>query len=94
MLITPWIYRNFNLKELKTCYYFFFLKMLFFRYFNRSIVFKIFEKKKIGDRDVKWCSYNNSIIIATNVIIPKLLPARFMHPGIQELTILSFFNTS
>ena len=34
------------------------------------------------------------ITIVTNIIILKLLPAWFIHPGVSQLTILSFFNTS
>ena len=38
-------------------------------------------------------SYIN-IIIVTNVIILEFLSARFVHPGVPKLTILSHFNTS
>ena len=34
------------------------------------------------------------ITIVTNIIILKLLPAWFIHPGASQLTTLSFFNTS
>ena len=36
-----------------------------------------------------WYCYNN--IIVTNVILLEFLPARFVHSGVLQLTILSFF---
>ena len=39
-------------------------------------------------------SYNDIIIIAINAIIIEFWSAQFVHPGIQQLTILSFFYTS
>ena len=39
-------------------------------------------------------SYNNIIIIVTNVNILEFLSAWFVHPGAPQLTILYFFNTS
>ena len=35
-------------------------------------------------------SYNNIIIIITNVIILEFLSARFVHSGASQLMILSF----
>ena len=37
-------------------------------------------------------SYNNIIIIATNVIVLELLIVRFAHLGSLQLTILSFLT--
>ena len=37
-------------------------------------------------------SYNNIIIIVTNVIILEFLSARFVHPGTLQLN--TFFNTT
>ena len=37
-------------------------------------------------------SYNDIIIIITNVIILEFLSARFVHPGAPELTILSLLT--
>ena len=39
-------------------------------------------------------SYNNVIIIVTNVIMLEFFSARFVRLGPLQLTILSFFNTS
>ena len=39
-------------------------------------------------------SYNNLIIIVSNVTILEFLSARFAHPDAPQLTILSFFNKS
>ena len=39
-------------------------------------------------------SYNNVIIIVTNVIMLEFFSARFVRLGPSQLTILSFFNTS
>ena len=36
-------------------------------------------------------SYNNIIILVTNIIILEFLSARFTHPGAPQQTILSFF---
>ena len=44
--------------------------------------------------NIQHYSYNNIIIVVTNVIILELLSARFVHPGYLQLNILSFFNTS
>ena len=44
--------------------------------------------------NIQHFSYNNIIIVVTNVIILELLSARFVHPGYLQLNILSFFNTS
>ena len=42
-----------------------------------------------------WFSYNNIIIIVTNIRITlEFLSARFVHPGAPQLTISSFSNTS
>ena len=37
-------------------------------------------------------SYNNVIIIITNVVLLEFLFARFVHPGALQLTILSFLT--
>ena len=39
-------------------------------------------------------SYNNIIVIVTNVATLEFLSARFVHLSALELTILSFFDTS
>ena len=36
------------------------------------------------------CSYNNIIIVDSNIIL-EFLSTRFVHPGVPQLTILSFF---
>ena len=38
-------------------------------------------------------SYDNTIIISTNIIILECLSAQFVHAGTRQLTNLSFFNT-
>ena len=37
-------------------------------------------------------SYNNIIVIVTNVVILEFFSALFVHPGILQLTILYFFK--
>ena len=37
-------------------------------------------------------SYNNIIIIVSNVIILEFLSAQFVHAGTRQLNILSFLN--